>query len=321
MLNSQILDVAIGLALMYLFQSILVSGITEVIVSISSWKGRFLKYSLGKVFLSDDRDNSLYLDLKKSPFIDVYYKTSKYPSYIKTEDFTSAVLYLLNSKSGEHTTLSLEQIQAGIEAYPDGQFKSFLKAGAVLSNGDIEIFKSTVNNWFNQYMDRVSTWYKNRIRILTATLAFIITVAINVDSFSIMNELWKNERVRESSVLIAEEIFKNEYVHASEDSLSSVPSNADNLVQSMNVHYNMVFGFEFPITWEYEYRKKLETISLNSMTVWDRIIWSLRQFSLEKILGFLITTAAVTMGTPIWYDLLKKLIDSKSKKKENATTE
>lgn len=321
MLNSQILDVAIGLALMYLFQSMLVSGITEVISIASSAKGKFLKRSLQKVFQLETSDRAFYIDVMHSPFISKYYQSGKYPSYIQTEDFTSAVLSVLNSKGGQDNNYNFDKIKAGIETYPKGNFVSFLNASALMSNDDLEVFKGKIVSWFNGYMGEVSDWYKNKIRVLTALLALVITVLLNVDSFSIMNELWKNDKVRESSVMLAEEVYKKEYLNTTQDSTTQVATDANNLIQSVNVHYNMLYNFDFPITWEYEYRKKVVTTEISQMSIWQKLWWSICQLSLEKILGFLITTAAVTMGTPLWYDLLKKLIDIKTKKNTDATAE
>lgn len=315
MLDSQILDVAIGLAIMYLFQSILVSGISEALNVLLNTRGRILQKALLKAFISKHDDNTLYAQFYNSPFIRQYTKIKKLPAYIRTEDFTNSIITILN-KDLENNVITMETIRERIQLLPESDFRDLLYAKGLLAEDNLDSFKLSLNSWFDTYMEQVSKWYKNRIKIVIASLALSITMVLNVDSFSIMNELWKNDKVRDATVSFAENAFKNELNNVEKSTTLSDTTNLPLVVQSLNGQYNMIFANDFPITWQYAYHKSQETMPISKLTVWEKIWWSIKQLSIEKIIGFLITTAAVTMGTPIWFDLLKKMLTARNPPKE-----
>ena len=317
MFNSQILDVAIGLAIMYLFQSILVSGISEALNIIFNSRGRILQRALQQALVYKDDTATLYTELYNSPFIRQYTRIKKYPAYIRAEDFTNSIITSLRT-SPEEAALTMDAIRERIANFPAGDFRDLLHAKAVLAEDNMDTFKQSITEWFSTYMAQVSEWYKNRIKIVIASLAFIVTLLLNVDSFSIMNELWKNDKLRESTVSLAETAFKNRLDNLENETTLSDSTQLSNVVQSINGQYNMIFAFDFPITWEYAYHKTSPTVPIDQLTIFQKLWWTAQQLSLEKIIGFLITTAAVTMGTPIWFDILKKLLSAKNESKENA---
>ncbi len=315
MLNSQILDVAIGLAIMYLFQSILVSGISEALNIFLNTRGRILAKAMHKALSSNNGNDFLYTELYNSPFIRQYTKIRKCPAYIRTQDFTNSIISALYAGQ-EGTALSMEIIRERIKTFPEGDFRDLLYAKAVIAEDSMDTFRQAIAEWFDNYMLEVSEWYKNRIKLVIASLAFAITVMLNVDSFSIMNELWKNDKLRESTVTLAETAFKDHLSNLENDTVIADSTQLSNMVQSINGQYNMIFAFDFPITWEYAYHKTGAVVPIDKLTIWEKLWWTGKQFSLEKIIGFLITTAAVTMGTPIWFDILKKLLGARNESKE-----
>lgn len=316
MFNTQILDVAIGLAIMYLFQSMLVSGISEALNILLNTRGRILKKSLLKALTCTDGTATLYTELYHSPFIRQYTRLKKYPAYIRTEDFTNSIINSLYHNPEDTAPLSMDLIRERIKNFPAGDFCDLLYAKAVLAGDSVDAFRQSIGDWFNTYMAQVSEWYRNRIKIVIAALAFLVTLLLNVDSFSIMNELWKNEKLRESTVSLAETAFKDRLSNLENETTLSDSTQLSSVVQSINGQYNMIFAFDFPITWEYVYHKTEPAIPIDQLTIFQKLWWTAQQLSLEKIIGLLITTAAVTMGTPIWFDILKKLLTAKNESKE-----
>ena len=310
MFSSQILDVAIGLALMYLFQSILVSGINEVITVLISLRGRLLQNSLKNLLLTKEGHDSIYNAVMSSPFIKQYTENKRFPSYIESNNFSHSVIEMLCREDEPGCVTSMDQIKTAIQKLPAGNFKDILYTKALVAENSVEQFKASITSWFDSYMTHVSNWYKKRVHIIIAFLAFFITLAINVDSFKVMNELWKNDKLKESTIALAEGVIQKGYES------KPAPTMKDSVAIALNhitEGYNELHILDFPITWEYEYRIKNNNASLADLSIGQKLWWSAKQINLEKFIGFLVTTAAVILGAPIWFSILQKLVDYKNK--------
>ena len=310
MFSSQILDVAIGLALMYLFQSILVSGINEVITVLISLRGRLLQKFLRSILLTKEGHDIIYESIMASPFIRQYTENKTFPSHIESGDFSHSVVDMLCREQEPGCIKSMDTLRAAIEKLPAGNFKDILRTKALLAENNLEHFRDSVSAWFDQYMTYVSGWYKKRVHIIIAILAFFITLSINVDSFKVMNELWKNDKLKESTIALAESVIQKGYEH---DPAATTKDSISFALNHITEGYNELHILDFPITWEYEYRIKNNNASLTNLSVSQKLWWSVRQITLEKFIGFLVTTAAVILGAPIWFSLLQKLVDFRKK--------
>jgi hypothetical protein len=309
MFNSQIIDVGIGLALMYLFQSILVSGINELIVAATSYRGKVLKRFLNLALKDKDEKNSLVDKLFSSPYIINLRKKGKYPPEITSRNFADAVFEMINRNDFSTAAVS-EKIASNLKTLPDSNFKHILIIKFEEVNGNIELFKHSVEDWYNDYMNKVTHWYKSKMSGFILLFSFIITVAMNVDSFRVMNELWKNAKLRESVVSMSEDITKQEYQNYL--ATATATDSLDIALDKVSSNYQKLHMLDFPITWDYEYKIKNGNAStISKFSLWEKINWSYQQFTLEKILGFIITTMAVSIGAPIWFDILKKLVGMK----------
>jgi hypothetical protein len=68
---------------------------------------------------------------------------------------------------------------------------------------DLEKFKTKLEDWFNDTMDRCSGWYKRYTRMVLFVIGFIIAVAFNVDTIAIHRILSKDEGARDQLVQMA----------------------------------------------------------------------------------------------------------------------
>src|SRR5262249_11377782 len=55
-------------------------------------------------------------------------------------------------------------------------------------------------SWFNDAMNRVSGWYKRQTQLVNLILAFVLTLALNVDTLLLVDTLSHNSTLRESLV-------------------------------------------------------------------------------------------------------------------------
>lgn len=318
MFSSQIIDVAIGLALMYMFQSILVSGLNEFIVSAFSYRGKVLQRFLNLALRDKDQNNNLFKKIYGSPYLLNLTKIGRIPSEITSRNFADATVEMINRGDFSSASIS-EKIKHNIQQLPESNFKDILASKIEETHGDVEAFKKSIEDWYNDYMAKVSRWYKSRMNYFILAFSFFITVAMNVDSFRVMNELWKNEKLRESVVNLSEEITRQEYKEYLSD--TTAKDSLDVALNKVNANYQKLHLLDFPITWAYEYQvKNMGKGHMKELPLIEKLKWSFAQINLEKFLGFLITTMAVSIGAPIWFDLIKKLVSARDQlKKLNKT--
>ena len=79
------------------------------------------------------------------------------PAYISAQSVSEAIIDLLVPDSAGDTTMT--EIQKGIKALPDWMptFKDSLQALANNAGKDINLFRTSVENWYDDHMDRVAS--------------------------------------------------------------------------------------------------------------------------------------------------------------------
>lgn len=85
-------------------------------------------------------------------------------------------------------------------------------------------FLSKLNSWFDQTIDRVSALFTARIRFVTAAVALVLSVVIQLDAIDLINRLSFDDDLRRQ--LVAAAIKK---VEANEASAGTVPAVADTI--------------------------------------------------------------------------------------------
>ena len=77
---------------------------------------------------------------------------------------------------------------------------------------DVAKARENIETWFNNSMDRVSSWYKRRTQVVILLLGLFVSVMTNADSIAIVNKLSTDKALRESLVAASMEYAK---AHAS----------------------------------------------------------------------------------------------------------
>lgn len=324
MFNSQILDVAIGLALMFLFQSILISGIHDLLVAVLAVRGKILKTFLISALKTKEAKDTLFQQLSSSPFINSLKRNKRFPAEITSRNFSDGIIELIIREDATDDNY-FTKIKNNIEKLPDSEFKSILIARLNESGDNYENFKASIEKWFDDYMERVSRWYKKRVTYFMYFFAFGTTLALNVDALFVMNELWKNPKLRESAVVMSENIIRKDYDEITKKKYTGILTDTSTTKDSINValqkvtdSYQNLHILDFPITWAYAYQlQNGNEIPLESLSLTEKLSWTAKQITMEKLLGFIITTLAVSIGAPIWYDIIKKLVSAREMLKKN----
>ncbi|PIF34310.1 hypothetical protein CLU81_4949 [Flavobacterium sp. 9] len=88
-----------------------------------------------------------------------------------------------------------------IEINPNTAF--FLRSLWQESGADIDIFKSKLEQWFNDTMERTTGWYRRYTRVVLFVIGFIMAWSFNLDTIAIHRILSKDKVAREQLVQMA----------------------------------------------------------------------------------------------------------------------
>jgi len=133
------------------------------------------------------------------PLIKSLSRPGKHPSYVPSKAFSLTLLDIL--AKGQVTTGTveqrLEQIKASVNNLPDSDVKKSLQVLLMNGSDSVEKVEQKLEEWFNDSMDRVSGWYKNRVQIWTVVIASVVTILVNADTIQIAQKLMINPALRD----------------------------------------------------------------------------------------------------------------------------
>jgi hypothetical protein len=149
-----------------------------------------------------DEITSLYDAFYHHPLIKSLAPPCKHPAYVPSKTFALTLLDILAKGqsimgTGEQT---VAQIKATIHGLPDSNVKRSLQALLAEGSDSVDIVRQKIESWFNDMMDRVSGWYKNRVQIWTVVIASIVTILVNADTIQIAQKLMINPALRDKIV-------------------------------------------------------------------------------------------------------------------------
>lgn len=304
-MSFETLDVVFGLIGVYVFLSLICTTIKELIAQFFEKRATTLLTGLrrlldgefdperssrllawiggleGKVDLAELDDESLTKKLYGHPLVQGLSEGPGKPSYIPPKTFATALLDLVDPVSGEESR-TIESVRDSVKELPeDLPLRSVLQSLLRDADGDLDRFRDDLKTWYDDSMDRVSSWYKKHTQRAVLVIAAVITVAANADTLQMVEQLSANDALREAAVQQARTIAEN--------APPTMGDSLDALATQTRTYVEAYGTLGIPLGWE---SAALPT------GLWG---W------LNKGLGLLLTTFAVSLGAPFWFDVLKTI--------------
>lgn len=346
MLNSSILDIVLGLLFIYLLYSLLATIIQEIIASQFAFRAKILERAVFRMLEDENKfaskfrsiwylfkktgnggvKNSITYEYYRHPLILFLGESDSRgkPAYINKETFSKVIVDLLRGKNVAPGDDVKPLIQKSLDekmtnwgnARISDQTLSYLQSIWADANGDVEKFKYHLEDWFEETMDRASTWYKKHIQFILFFIGLAIAISFNVDTLKIIERLEKDPKLRDLLVQHASTFkeadnstfltnYSNRNVPGNDTlrdekmaelpepaNYSELKSKRDELIDQAysliktdinNVHHSLGFG-------------------------WENYDASSFQGIFYSIIGWLVTALALSLGAPFWFDLLNKLM-------------
>ncbi len=317
MFGSEIIEVAIGLVFVYLMLCLLCSGIKEAVARVLAWRSKTLEAALVKMIDDPQALKELYehplvrelhLDRryhKLQAILPVLKHRSK-PSFISAQTFSTVIFDNLLKKNGGKAPAD---IQKTIGDLPAGEFKKTLQT--LLNSVETKVakaeetltgLKQEAEKWFDDRMEQLSAWYKRKAKLFIFIIALMVTSVFNIDTFMIANRLYHNNTMRQAVINAAGKLAEQAEIQ---------PRQLTDDVQVMIDDFYGEFDLlGIPIGWTARPHTNNAPAEKDPRQVpGNTLQW------IYKVLGLLLSSIAVTLGAPFWFQKLKALVQLRNGKK------
>jgi hypothetical protein len=159
--------------------------------------------------------------------------------------------------------------------------------------------RENIEKWFDSAMDRVSGWYKRRVQWIVVFLGLLLAILSNADTITIADALSRDVSMRNSLVAAAQAYAQTNPATSSSASpdpsstIASCKKDAGSPECRVSRNLTEIQRLGLPVGWDRSDPRRVP----DNFPGW-----------LIKALGILLTTFAISLGAPFWFDVLNKII-------------
>ncbi|WP_299579595.1 hypothetical protein [Mucilaginibacter sp.] len=236
MFNNEALDVVIGIVLVYLLYSMLITIMGEYVSTKLGLRARLLRVAIERMLndgyyrqLKTPRQHRIQFwlvkrfmfepDGFKSSFAGRFYEfpAIKFLSRIETENkkrfdltkpsyfsaayFADTLIDILKEKSSGKT--NVQRIAYTLHyntQHIQPQTLKIIRNHFTNAQEDLSKFKANLVQWFDETMDRCNGWYKRKLQFVLFYLGLVVAIAFNIDSIHIARILSRDKEARQQLV-------------------------------------------------------------------------------------------------------------------------
>ncbi|MBV8810653.1 MAG: hypothetical protein JO033_18445 [Acidobacteriaceae bacterium] len=276
--GSAILEVAIGIIFIYLLLAICCTTVNEWISGLLKMRSKLLVEGIRQLLGegADPASGKITTAFWGHPLIRGLMRRGEHPSYLSARTFAAAVLDLATpNRAGE---ITFDDLEAGIKNdLPDSSFRTSLLALLQNTGRTVHGAEQNIEAWYNDSMDRVSGWYKRKTQVWTLVVASILTLATNADTINITRRVWIEPTLRNAFLALAQN-----------------PNALNGMSGGRVISANAAHFLGQVIGWP-------DLSQLGDVWSWP-----------ERVLGWILTIIAVSLGAPFWFDALKRFMNLRS---------
>ena len=219
------------------------------------------------------------------------------PSYISSRSFADAVIDLVVPDAAGQTTMTT--ISRNIDALPAQlPLKSSLQALASSAGTDVSRFRTGVEHWYDDHMDRVSGWYKRYVAKITLVIGAVLVLLLNINALTIGRTLYTESTVSTALSTVAAKGANCPASQTRQDCLAA-----------LQAELSAAATAGLPIGWgtvrdctaagvRCNWLDQRGIFSRHGNSGWQLVL---------VLVGFLIMIIALVPGARFWFGLLSKL--------------
>ncbi len=303
MFGSGILNVAIGLILVFLLFSLIMAAVSETVDALLKLRAKNLQKALGELLRSRRggaaSESDPLAEFYNHPLIFALYRGGvrqtpgkagfkvNGPSYIPARTFAQAVMSL------SETARALPDDSPARQAYE-------LFAGPAKDR--LERAQAELEAWYDGAMDRASGWYRRRTQWILLLLGCVLAILLNINAFTLARQFSVDQELTRRMVEIAAGLAPQQQgATEAQAGQAPEPASVETAWHRVNDLTKSVREAGLPIGWDEDSVNALkERLALDTVPRISGL--------LELLFGYLIVGFAATLGAPFWFDVLNKFM-------------
>jgi len=290
MLLSALPNIALALVLAYFLLSVLTTIINEFISTTLKLRSKTLVAAI-KALVDDKTIRTLFYDsglIKSTDVSAVKIDEAARPSYIDGKTFAGG---LLNALGHGGAAFNLDGLKLRIEGLGGGLLKDSLKSVIATSAADLISVQTGIATWFDSAMDRLTGDYVRMMKWISLAVGLVLALSLNVDTLRIGYYVGQHPELAASYEKLAKqtsETYKDSVVPECKESDPSTEL-VCRLKQAAEAKALLE---QLPVGWTGDVPDK------------DMLTWVVLKF-----FGLLLTGLAISLGAPLWFDILQNLMN------------
>ncbi len=316
MFGSGVLELAVGLSVVFLVFSSVCSGIREFLARLFSEREKMLRRGVYRLFGSVAPSSAPAAAAPASPpangvdpaahgariqpqlaalvlghplITNLAMKATSSPSYIPSRTFALALLdVLVPGEQGPRTVASVRRV---VESMDNAAVRNALLPMVDAAGDDMHKLQMSFERRFDDTMDRVSGWYKRHSQVLIFYIALGVAAAFNVDSLHVSRALWAEPTLRAKIAQVGTSALQAQAAPTDGSGAgTAAAAAAETLSQRVTAETPV------PIGWDYVTDDANAKERAPGPWAW-------------RIVGWLLTALALSLGAPFWFDILSQLVN------------
>jgi hypothetical protein len=273
MSSNAVIDVGLGIVLMYLLLSLVCTMVNEFVSGVLGLRAKTLAKGLEALI----DDEQLLRAFRAHGLIAGQASASGGdPSYLAGKSVAAA---LLDSLDPDKPVAAVADVVEAASKLPPSNVKDTVLLAAASAGNDIDKLRGAVAAWFDDSMDRLSGVYKRTLQWTSLTVGLVLAIAINADTLAVASGLWHDTGLRNEIVAAADKLPSA----TSTDMTANLGQVEDSLRP-------------FPIGWT------------SATSAWHGSAIGIA----AKLIGLLMTGLALSLGAPFWFDVLTRFVNIRS---------
>jgi len=279
------LDVLAGLTLIYLGLSLFVTVIQEGLSHALGWRNRHLRWSLEQLL----GDPQLLALVRGHP---LYWGThgawatqgvrSTRPVYVNPQALAG---YLIGALGQEGSAAPLARFTEGVESLGTERVRREWQTVLALGAGDLGTTRLALADWLGQGLEVLGQSYRERARRVALVLGIGLAVAVNVDTVMLVDHLYRDKEAREDIAALAEHSAPLQAAPGSPIALQAP-------LLGEAVASRLALSARIPLGW----------------AAGDSLFAADWRAVAVRLLGWLLTGYALSLGAPFWFDVLGRVM-------------
>ncbi|MBN1963091.1 MAG: hypothetical protein JW910_00490 [Anaerolineae bacterium] len=309
-MGSSIIEMGLGLVLVFMVMSLLVSQINNILKNALNVRGDTFRRELERLL----QDPAIREQVFEHPGVQRLFEASSGSDVHNITAETLAVTLIdVLAGSGEvlETLENLENtplVNLLLESITDQRLRATLHT-ILTTARNLAAARHKIAEWFDTAMSTASAVYARRMQLISALTGLVLALLLNVDTIYLAQAFWNDPVLRQATV------------EAANTALAEIDPNAtsEDLVESVHQAQETVdtlLELRLPIGW-YAQPVDDNTLAVGGVNPSSdtRNLWNLWPGNnpnwvgllLLKVLGIALTTIAVMQGAPFWFDLLRRV--------------